>query len=166
MTLVAQIMRRAPTAVSPGTSATEAAALFERESTHYLFVVDRGELVGVLCSCGLIEVGVAVQRYMSRPVLCVPKSTHVAGAAASMRENGFGCLPIVDGGRVVGLVERADFRKAGLPFEAVSCRPPCAACGSDQHVRPWNELEDLGFCFDCRERTGPAAFEEELGGSG
>jgi hypothetical protein len=103
---------------------------------------------------------------MSRPVLCVAGSTSIIEVAALMRENGFGCLPIDDGGRAVGLVERADLRNAGLPFEAVSRRPPCAACGSDQHVRLWNELEDLGFGFDCQERAGPPASEDELGGGG
>lgn len=63
-------------------------------------------------------------------------------------------------------VERADLRNAAVPVDAVSVPARCAGCGSDQHVQPWTGWRDLGFCFDCRERSAPHGSDDELGGSG
>jgi CBS domain-containing protein len=62
---------------------------------------------------------------MSRSVVVVSQSTTAEAAARLMLGHGFGCVPVVDGDRVVGIVTATDFldRLAGAP-NADPNRPP------------------------------------------
>ena len=85
----------------------------------------------------------------------------VTVVSPGMAEDGFGCLS----GRGFGPIEDLeDLRNANLTFEVGSRRLTCAACGSDQHVRPWNEADELGFCRDCHQQAQMPETEAELGG--
>ena len=42
----------------------------------------------------------------------VEADTPIAGAATTMLDNQFGCLPVVEGSRVVGILTSSDFLRA------------------------------------------------------
>ena len=52
---------------------------------------------------------------MSRPVIRVAPETTVEDAAGVLVENGFSALPVVDGGRLVGIVTEADLVAGRVP---------------------------------------------------
>ena len=51
---------------------------------------------------------VSVQEIMSAPVVTVASDTAVREAAALMEQKGVGCLPVVDGSTLVGIVTKID----------------------------------------------------------
>jgi CBS domain-containing protein len=73
---------------------------------------------------------------MTAPAVTVPSFSSVAAAASRMLEHGVNRLPVVDGGRLVGIVTRADIVRA--------------------FARP-----DAAIEVDAR---GQVAFQQELGG--
>jgi acetoin utilization protein AcuB len=75
---------------------------------HHLVVLSDGRLVG-LVSADRLEHGEAdgilrVEDVMRRHVRCVPPDTPLARAAALLRDERVGALPIVSDDRVVGIV--------------------------------------------------------------
>ena len=71
-------------------------------SFSFLGDVDQAEQRRVLVSVPIKEV-------MHRDVRCVTPDTPVTDAAKILLGNKFGCLPVVDNGRLVGIVTEADF---------------------------------------------------------
>jgi len=86
-------------------------------------VVDRrGKLVGILsekdCMQTLLhssyyrELGGLVEEYMTREVQTVDSSTSIVTAAELFMSCSYRRFPVVDGGRLVGLISRRDILKA------------------------------------------------------
>jgi CBS domain-containing membrane protein len=52
---------------------------------------------------------VPIEALMERNVLTVTPDTTAAMAAALMESSKFGCLPVLDHGKLVGIITEADF---------------------------------------------------------
>ncbi len=156
-------MTRHPTAVSPGTGVREAQERMDEAGIHHLLVMAGDELLGVLCSCDLRNhpAGDPVSAYMSASVRAIGEDATLAEAAEVMREHEVGCLVVVWGGGVRGLVTRTDLRRAGVPLDKLAQRF-CAACQWD-HDLVADGVDGVPFCFDCIERSHPGEEEYELG---
>ena len=92
-----------------------AAAVWERmleENADHILVLDKQQVVGVLSRHDLSgpaggahrRMGRRAGDLMRRDVVTVTPSTSVRAAAKRMRSRGIGCLPVVERGRVVGIV--------------------------------------------------------------
>ena len=97
---------------------------------HLPVVNSSGELVGIVTDRDLKEASasdattlevhellylldkVKIQSIMSKNVITTEKSGSAKQAALLMVEKGVGCLPVVDGKKVVGIVTRSDLLKA------------------------------------------------------
>jgi len=120
---VSQIMTRDVFTVHPEDVIDLAASLMDWEHIRYVPVEDdAGHLVGLLSQRALLRVlarrqtgkaeGIAVREVMyPNPITIVPGETTL-GAIAKMREHKIGCLPVVDQGRLVGIVTEHDFVEA------------------------------------------------------
>lgn len=58
-----------------------------------------------------IDAGIPVSEIMRHDVLTVASTTLVREAAKMLLENKYGCLPVVDQGKLKGIVTEADFLK-------------------------------------------------------
>ena len=126
---VRELMSRNVMTVGPEDSCLEAVARMHRSGVRHLPVVDPiGELIGivtdrdlrhhlfarhVLEEVGTIAVdallkGAPVSEIMSSPVLSAEADDDVIEAARVMQEDKVGSLPVVDGGRVIGIVTEMD----------------------------------------------------------
>jgi CBS domain-containing protein len=80
---------------------------------------DAGELVGVVSHRDLIELialnklgnsgEIIVRDIMKKDLLTITADTPALDALLLMREEGIGCLPVVNGSRLVGLITAYDF---------------------------------------------------------
>jgi acetoin utilization protein AcuB len=101
--------------VSPGTDAERAWDLMQQHDIHHLVVVEGSDVVGVLSARDLGgNRGTSVRKNQTagdlmarKPVTAKPGDT-LRAAANKLRGNGIGCLPIVDGGKVKGIVTITD----------------------------------------------------------
>jgi len=129
--LVKEIMRRPVTVISAEATLGEAMHLFQSRGFRHLPVMDRGTLVGVLTDRDL---GFAtsnlvpkprsatdpVSSAMTRTVLTADSLDPVEDAARIMREKKIGCLPVLDGSELVGILTGMDLLDALMLLTGVT----------------------------------------------
>jgi CBS domain-containing protein len=108
--------------ISPQEQITHAVRLMIEHDVSGLVVVENGEVVGVITerdgiavatSAGYFEEwGGPVRRYMSGPVECVQPGEHLVDVAARMIQSRFRRFPVVEDGRLVGVLTRRDVLRA------------------------------------------------------
>jgi acetoin utilization protein AcuB len=161
---VAEWMRRPVVTVAPRTGIGEAGRIAAENGVRHLVVLAGERLVGVLCTCDLRDADPCdeVSSRMSRRVHTVGPLTTIEEAAAQMHRSGIGCLPVMSGACLVGMLTGTDLRRAGVSDAKFTGRR-CAACGSGRHVRPDPRVGNVAFCCDCRERATSDFADEETG---
>jgi CBS domain-containing protein len=110
---VADVMRRNPVTISPGETLAAAEAVMLREGMHQLPVLENGVLVGIVSErdlrphSGYFE-RTKVDAAMTYSALTVAPTETALHAAQSLIERKFNALPVVENGRLVGIVSRTD----------------------------------------------------------
>lgn len=113
------IMTRHPETVNPDDSLAKAKEMMDVAGFRRLPVVKNGEIVGMLTERNLREHGgylesTKVNAAMSTPVVSVGPNSTVQEAARLMLRHKIGGLPVVDGGKLVGIVTTIDMLRAFL----------------------------------------------------
>jgi acetoin utilization protein AcuB len=88
-------------------------------SVHHLLVVEDDALLGVVCRCDLATPGAGelVRDRLVDSLWVTQSSATLADAAMAMKDNHVGCLPVVDGEELVGVITRTDLLRAGVDEE-------------------------------------------------
>ncbi|MGH7265897.1 MAG: CBS domain-containing protein [Candidatus Rokuibacteriota bacterium] len=96
--------------VTPPTRAAEAAALMRQHRIHHLPVIEGDRVVGVVTDRDLrgADGGARVSTIMSRPVVVVSPRTAIDKAARLLFERRIGCLPVIEEGKLVGILTQTD----------------------------------------------------------
>ncbi len=129
--LVKEIMRKPVTVASVGTTLGEADQLLHSRGFRHLPVVDQGKLVGILTDRDIrfatsslfhtpLHEGDLVTLAMSAHPLTADPLDPVEDAARIMRENKIGCLPVLDGGELVGILTGMDLLDALMTLTGVN----------------------------------------------
>jgi acetoin utilization protein AcuB len=79
----------------------------DRDIRHRLFASDVYHRVGQVPVSTLLREA-PIRDVMSAPVLCTSSESDVAAVAEKMRKEKIGSLPVVEGGRVIGIVTEID----------------------------------------------------------
>jgi CBS domain-containing protein len=186
---VDRFMTRNPVSVSPDVSLEEAVGLMEIHGFRHLPVEQGGELVGILSDrdvklgtggASLSELGLTgdenlprlVSDVMRGPVLCVETDERAPQAAARMIEQRIGALPVLGGGKLVGLITETNLVSAFRDL----CRDPAVSDRLDatadevMHspvvtLAPGDDLsEAVSRCANWRIRHIPVVQDEDLVG--
>ena len=126
MLLVRDSMTREVVAVAPETTAAEALALCRMNRIRHLPVLEGERLVGVISDRDLRAATPAlgdsvraealdrirVADEMAREVMTAHPEDPIEDAAMAMYERKFGCLPVVDGEDLVGMLTTSDVMRA------------------------------------------------------
>ena len=127
---VRNYMTSDPLSVSPDTSYPDAIGLMRKHKIRRLPVMKKGKLVGVVVEkdllsnhpspattlsihemYGLLE-RLQVKQIMSSPVVTATPTCPMEAAAGIMIEHKIGCLPVMDGDKLVGIITETDIFKA------------------------------------------------------
>jgi CBS domain-containing protein len=117
---VSEIMTNAAVIDSPEDSLADAARKMWKQQTGSLLVMDGDDLVGILTERDVLKAvaqgsrleTTSISEVMSKDLTTVSPSTSLREAARLMADRWIRHLPVVDGGRVVGVVSQRDL--AGL----------------------------------------------------
>jgi CBS domain-containing membrane protein len=124
--LVEDIMTRKVVSVLAGHSIHLGTGIMQLKHIRHLPVVDGNRLVGLVTHRDLLAVqatvlaqpydprhdetmNIPIERIMRTNVWTVGPQTPVLEAARICLDHKFGCLPVVDGGQLVGIVTEVDF---------------------------------------------------------
>jgi CBS domain-containing protein len=124
---VEEVMRRNVLTISPHETLAAAEALMLREGMHQLPVVENGELIGIVSQrdlrphSGYLE-RTKVDAAMTYSALTVAPTESALHAAQLLIERKFNALPVVEDGRLVGMVSRTDLLR--LLVSLLEQRPP------------------------------------------
>ena len=128
--LVKHRMTPNPITIPPDTFFPDAFRIIREQGIRYLPVVNkRGKLVGVVTQTDLLQASpssvttlsvyevnyllahLQIEEVMNKPIT-VPEDTPLEEAARIMVEEGIGCLPVMRGGELVGIITAPDIFKA------------------------------------------------------
>lgn len=154
---VAEVMGTELFTLTPDTVVGSALRLAATKRIHHFLVIEEGSLTGIVCQDDLrtARQSALVGECMSSPVLCIGPETTLKEAADIMEENAVGCLPVVTGAFLVGVITKDKLSKMGVnPDEAAeeedeSEAASCAACGGAQEVRRDLRTGLLSLCAKC-----------------
>jgi acetoin utilization protein AcuB len=116
-------MTRRVICVNPADPLSLAREHFRANNIHHLVVTDRGRVVGVLSVREVIgkPADATVGSVMTKNVMTIGPDSSTRDVATAMIGRGHGCVPIVEGGRVVGVVTTTDLLRvlSGGPTTAI-----------------------------------------------
>ncbi len=126
---VSKIMATDVVALDRNASLGSAKDIMDQRRLRHFPVVENGNVVGVVSQRDLFRASLAsmlgyeertkkafldnlsIKGIMSDPPITVTADTGISEAARLMVEKKVGCLPVVDGNRLIGLVTDTDFLK-------------------------------------------------------
>src|SRR5437588_12909665 len=114
------IMTRKVCTIHPDASAQEAAQLLDQMRISGLPVIDEdGKIIGIITEADIISKvnreGLCVADIMSHELLVVNEETPVSEIAMLLTERKIKRVPVVQDGKLVGIVSRADIVHAVAP---------------------------------------------------
>jgi CBS domain-containing protein len=111
---VQDIMSRRLETISPHEPVVLANELMWRKSIHHLVVLDGNQLVGIVTDTDLgeeIPDELRVADVMSREVVTAEPTMTVDRALHIFRERHLQCLPVIENGRLAGIVTASDIER-------------------------------------------------------
>ncbi|HJZ89175.1 MAG TPA: CBS domain-containing protein [Polyangia bacterium] len=152
---VGDIMTRSPVVVGGHLNVPAAEEIALRLRVRHLLVSLPGGRLGAVCRQHLHSAPrvAPVGRFVCDPVWLGPLRPDVliADALEIMAQRAFGCLPVMTGRLLLGVLTGGDLRRAGMPAQVAS--PTCASCGARFHVRSDPDLPGVAFCLACLNRV-------------
>ncbi|MDE0804882.1 MAG: AarF/UbiB family protein [Acidimicrobiales bacterium] len=120
--------------IAPNATVADAARTMQARHTSAVVVIDDGRLVGILTERDLLAVivdggdpaSISVSRRMSVDVVTADADTDTMAARELMGRHNIRHIPVVDGGRVVGMIEQTE-PSVGLNFGGRRAIPDQAA---------------------------------------
>jgi acetoin utilization protein AcuB len=128
--IIERRMTRNPVTATPEMSVAEASALMKREKVHRLPVLDKDKnLVGIISEKDILYASpspvsslsihemayllsqLTVKKLMTRDVVTVKKDVTVEEAARLMVDQDLSSLPVVEDGKLIGIVSKSDLFK-------------------------------------------------------
>jgi len=125
--LVSKIMKRNPVFIHPDLSLADARSLMDREKIGHLPVLNKNnELTGIISKVDLAKASpssattldmyeisyllskLKVEKVMVKNVVSVQENEIIEEAARIMADRGIGCLPVLNGSLLVGIVTDSD----------------------------------------------------------
>jgi acetoin utilization protein AcuB len=105
-----EIMSSPVETIAPDATVAAAKARMKTQGIHHLVVGGRGQIRGVLSARELrgVDADTEVSAVMATEVVTAAPRDTIRVAANLLRGRGVGCLPIVERGRVVGMVTISD----------------------------------------------------------
>jgi CBS domain-containing protein len=123
---IRDFMTRDAVCIAAGASAANARQALRLHEVEHLIVMDGKRIAGVIARQDLAGASdeTPVRALMTRHVVTIEPAATLRRAAAAMAGHGIGCLPVVDGERLIGIVTTSDLLGAIAKGELHAPPPP------------------------------------------
>ncbi len=169
--LAADIMTYPVRYLKPDTVITEANRIMLRYGYHGLPVVENGRLVGIVSRR---DIGKALQNklghapikgFMSRNVLSISSNLSVTEVQNILIKNNIGRLPVLEEGKIIGIISRTDILKTMHPDYKANYSTLYNAIGIsvDENIAPVLEQHLAPKDLEAVRFIGKKAMERDLG---
>lgn len=111
---VSNLMTRNIISLAPADTVARAKHHFRTNNIHHLLVIEARKVVGIVTFeqlRGRSDVEV-VRDFMVKDIVSVDSETTLRKAASLMIGRGTGCLPVIDGDKLTGIITTSDLRRA------------------------------------------------------
>jgi CBS domain-containing protein len=131
MALLGELMTGTIVAVAPEDTLGEAAERMAEEGVGSAVVLDSGRLIGILTERDLLKAVAGrvhtsearVREWMTVDPITASESTDAEEAMRTMLEHGFRHLPVVEGGRTIGVVSLRECMRAEMQVDVGADAP-------------------------------------------
>ena len=122
---IQDLMSNRVISVTPATAIADARERLRASEIDHLVVIEGKRIVGVVAGKDILRMrdDRPVSEVMSRTVATVEPDATLRRAAGIMRGRAVGCLPVIDDGRLVGIVTTSDLLTAMAKGE-IHAAPP------------------------------------------
>lgn len=150
--MVSELMRQPVVTVGPGATVKEVRALAEKQGIHHVPIVQRGRLLGVVCTCDLRDArsDLRVLQLARRNVVTAEPNLSARDVAKLMRDQTVGSVLISNRDGLWGIVTRSDLAQADAELAGLLATLECASCQATHHLRSSGGATLL--CIACAER--------------
>ncbi|MBD5428156.1 MAG: CBS domain-containing protein [Treponema sp.] len=161
--IVSDLMRKKVIYVHPETSVTDARALMARENVNKLPVLDRdGRLAGIVTKNDLVKASPSaattldvyelsyllsklnVEKVMVRNVVTVDHNEVIEEAARVMADRKIGCLPVMNGDLLVGIITESDLFHAFIEIFGARHHGVRFMCEASELAKMSQSIAELG----------------------
>lgn len=117
---VRDLMSRGVLSVAPNDTVGAARKFLHEHPIHHLPVVENGKVIGILTFRQLTfsEASAKVSTVMVRDFVVVDPTTSIRKAATLMLGGTTGCLPVMEGAKLAGIITTSDLRRAVVDADA------------------------------------------------
>jgi CBS domain-containing protein len=157
---------------SPNTTVAKAAKMMAERGVGSIIIVKGKKPVGILTerdllmkvlSVDLVPSRVHVGKIMSAPIISIGPGTDITEAARIMAKNNVRRLPVVEQGKLVGIITASDITAVSPQLIDVMARPEvpaseeieesvCEVCG--EVTTALYEVNGMWVCENCRDAMG------------
>lgn len=111
---IQDVMTSDVVSISPDAAIRDARETLRLNDIHHLVVLQRGEVVGVVSDRDLADQtdDVCVADVMTRGVATISRRATLRQAAGKLEGRTIGCLPVIDRGKLSGIVTTSDLLRA------------------------------------------------------
>jgi CBS domain-containing protein len=123
--LVKELMSRKVNTIEENKSVYQAARIMAKERKGCVVVVKKGKPVGIITDSDILEKVISkgkdpkkikVKDIMSSPIITISPNENVAEAARLMRKNLIKRIPVVEKGKLVGIISDSDIARVSPEF--------------------------------------------------
>jgi len=173
--IVGDVMKRGVITATPSMTVKEAAVIMGRVGIGGMTVVSEGKVVGIFTEGDIISdilakgkeyKSVRIKQIMKHPVRTIPPDTDIEKAAIIMRDLQIERLPVVQRGKLVGIITERDLvsiepallelmqikgaiEAVPLSDKGVCISGPCENC--DIYSENLRSVDSKYLCIDCRQ---------------
>jgi acetoin utilization protein AcuB len=151
--IISEIMSAPAITIEPGTRVEDVLALAERRAVHHFPIIERGALIGLVCTCDLRDALPHLRAIdlAHQHVVTIAPHLKADDAARLMSEEAVGSVVVVGSEGVVGMVTREDVVQSAPELAGLMAEGHCSACKTRHHLKPGPNGTFL--CADCLERA-------------
>jgi signal-transduction protein with cAMP-binding, CBS, and nucleotidyltransferase domain len=160
---ISEAMSRPVYAIAPGARVADVFSVSERLHVHHFPIVVGGKVVGIVCTCDLLEASpdAAASGWGRHDVAMLDRTATAEQAATLMRDQEVGSVVLMESSELCGIVTREDL--ASDPTLALTLdEGHCSACGTRKHLR--RGPNEMFLCADCSQRARADSWYDTGGG--